>query len=66
MRYWLMILALAFFVTAADSQDKKKKEDAGKETSKETGKDSKSPEFKEPSEIGGKSFEDWRDRKSVV
>jgi HEAT repeat protein len=49
MRHGLMILALAFFVAAADSQDKKK--------DKDTGKDPKTPEMKEPADFLGKTFD---------
>jgi HEAT repeat protein len=51
MRYWLISAAVILLAAAADSQETK-----GKDTGKETGK----PEVKFPTEIAGKSFDQWR------
>ncbi|MBM3996915.1 MAG: hypothetical protein FJ303_22610 [Planctomycetes bacterium] len=46
--------------TPVDVKKKDKGKDPMKEPAKDPTKDPKSPEFKEPAEVGGKSFKDWQ------
>ena len=60
MRYWLLSLTMLMLVVGVGYSQDKKKDPAKEAKKKDPVKDPAAVEFKEPKDVGGKTFDQWR------